>query len=232
VNKLTAKIDLLMRKLENPGLDHLKMVDAWVMYEECGETSHLGIHGSTDSQDVNFVGNSNNGFCPNQGFNAGWNKPSFPFDNCQQGVIVQNFNWNEPSLRDIIRDQVRINDEVSKKIHATDKLLENINVKMDIFTVATQNQLSFNKILETQIQQISVALPSQSNGDSSKISVQENVMSIFTVFMEKAPKSTEGSLGVSKDKKRNTAENFSTKFSQHVKNVTPAATSSPVTPVT
>jgi hypothetical protein len=103
---------------------------------------------------------------------------------------------------------------------------------MDIFTVATQNQLSFNKILEMQIQQISVALPSQSNGDSSKISVQENVMSIFTVFMEKAPKSTEGSLGVSKDKKRNTAENFSTKFSQDVKNATPAATSSPVTPVT
>jgi hypothetical protein len=28
VNMLTAKIDLLMKKLENPGLDHLKMVDA------------------------------------------------------------------------------------------------------------------------------------------------------------------------------------------------------------
>jgi hypothetical protein len=30
--------------------------------------------------------------------------------------------------------------------------LENINAKMDSFIVATQNQLSFNKILETQIQ--------------------------------------------------------------------------------
>jgi hypothetical protein len=28
VDMLTAKIDLLMKKLENPGLDHLKMVDA------------------------------------------------------------------------------------------------------------------------------------------------------------------------------------------------------------
>jgi hypothetical protein len=46
----------------------------------------------------------------------------------------QNFNRNEPSLRDIIRDQVRINDEVGKKIHATDKLLENINAKMDSYT--------------------------------------------------------------------------------------------------
>jgi hypothetical protein len=28
VEMLTTKIDLLMKKLENPGLDHLKMVDA------------------------------------------------------------------------------------------------------------------------------------------------------------------------------------------------------------
>jgi hypothetical protein len=59
---------------------------------------------------------------------------------------------------------VRINDEFGKKIHATDKLLENISAKMDNFMVATQNQLSFNKMLETQIQQIAIALPRQSNG--------------------------------------------------------------------
>jgi hypothetical protein len=47
---------------------------------------------------------------------------------------------------------LRINDEFGKKIDATDKLLENISAKMDIFTVAMQNQLIFNKILETQIQ--------------------------------------------------------------------------------
>jgi ribosomal protein L1 len=80
----------------------------------------------------------------------------------------QNLNRSEPSLRYIIRDQVRINDEVGKKIHATNKLLENINAKMDRFTVAMQNLLSFNKMLETQIQQISTTIPSQSNGDSSK----------------------------------------------------------------
>jgi hypothetical protein len=99
------------------------------------------------------------------------------------------------------------------------------------FTVATQNQLSFNKILETRIQQISAALPSQSNGDSSKTLVEESVRSIFTVFKEKAPKSTEGSLGgVGKDKKPNAAEDISTKFSRRVKNVMPAVTSSPVAP--
>jgi hypothetical protein len=87
--------------------------------------------------------------------------------------MEQNFHRNEPSLRDVIRDQVRINDEVGKKIHAIDKLLENTNAKMDRFTVAIQNQPSFNKMLETQIQQISVAILSQSNGDSSKTPVQE-----------------------------------------------------------
>jgi hypothetical protein len=47
-------------------------------------------------------------------------KPSFLFDNHQQGGMGQNFNKNEPSLRDIIRDQIRIDDEIGKKIHATD----------------------------------------------------------------------------------------------------------------
>ncbi len=77
------------------------------------------------------------------------------------------------------------------------------------FTVATQNQLSFNKILETQIQQISAAILSQSNGDSSKTPVQESVRSIFTVFKEKAPKPTEGSMGgVGKERKPSAAVNF------------------------
>jgi hypothetical protein len=80
---------------------------------------------------------------------------------------------------------------------------------MDSFTVSPQNQLSFNKMLETQIRQIVAALPHQCNGDPSQSPVQEGVRSIFTVFKEKAPKSTEGSLGgVGKDKKPNTTENF------------------------
>jgi hypothetical protein len=95
---LTTKIDLGMKKLENLGLDHLKMVDAQVTCEECGEMDHMGINCPTVPQDVHFIGNSNNGFCPNQGFNAGWNKPSFPFDNHQQGGMRQNFNRSEFGL--------------------------------------------------------------------------------------------------------------------------------------
>jgi hypothetical protein len=83
VDMLTTMIDILMKKLENPGLDHLKMVDARVTCEECRETCHMGINCLIVSQDVNFVGNNNNGFHPNQGFSARWNNLSFPFHNSQ-----------------------------------------------------------------------------------------------------------------------------------------------------
>jgi hypothetical protein len=84
-------------------------------------------------------------------------------------------------------------------------------------------------MLETQIQQISTAIPSQSIVDSSKTPVQESVRSIFTMFKEKDPKPTEGSLGeVGKDKKPSTTENFC----RCVKNATSAATSYLVTPTT
>jgi hypothetical protein len=59
---------------------------------------------------------------------------------------------------------VNISDDFGKRFQATYKLLENMDAKMDSFTIAIQNQLSFNKMLETQIQQISGALPCQSNG--------------------------------------------------------------------
>jgi hypothetical protein len=66
---LTAKIDLLMKKFENPGLDHLKMVDARVTCDECRETGYMGMNCPMVSQFVNFVGNSNSSFWPHQGFN-------------------------------------------------------------------------------------------------------------------------------------------------------------------
>jgi hypothetical protein len=87
---LTAKIDLLMKKLEDLSLHHLKMVDARMTCEECRETGHMGVNFPRIHPDINFVGNSNNGFRSNQGFNLGWNKTNFPFDNCQYGGNGQN----------------------------------------------------------------------------------------------------------------------------------------------
>jgi hypothetical protein len=63
----------------------------------------------------------------------------------------QNFNRREPSLKDIVQDQLRINLEVDRKLLATNRILESIDSKMNNFTVAVLNQLNFNKVLETQI---------------------------------------------------------------------------------
>jgi hypothetical protein len=68
-----------------------------------------------------------------------------------------------------------------------------MNSKMDNFTVAMQNQLSFNKMLETQIQQISVVLPLPNNRDSTNTHFQESVKSISALFQGKAPDSAEKS---------------------------------------
>jgi hypothetical protein len=66
-------------------------------------------------------------------------KPSFPFDNRQQGGMGQNFNRSEPSLKDIVWDQQRINLEVGMKLLANDRILESINSKMNNITVVVQN---------------------------------------------------------------------------------------------
>jgi hypothetical protein len=116
------------------------------MCEECKEIGHMGINCPTVSQDVNFIGNSNNSFFPNQGFNVGCNKLSFPSNNRKQGGMGQNFNRSEPSLKDIVWDQLRINLEVGKWLLANDRILEMIDSKMNNFIVVVQNQLNFNKV--------------------------------------------------------------------------------------
>jgi hypothetical protein len=172
-----------MKKLENPGLDHLKIVDARVTCEECREIGHISINCPTVSQDVNFIDNSNSGFRPNQCFNAGWNKSSFPFDNRQQGGMGQNFNKSEPSLKDIVRDQLSINSEVGKKLLANDRILESIDSKMNNFTVAVQNQLNFNKVLEMRIAQLATTLPHPNGRDfpgQPAIPIKKNVKAVIT----------------------------------------------------
>jgi hypothetical protein len=94
-------------------------------------------------------------------------------------------------------------------------------------------------MLETQVQQITVALPHQSNGDPSQSPIQESVKSMFTMFKGKAPKSTGGFLGgvsprnaMTPDKEPSAAENCSVKSTQCVKDATLAMRSSAVTAAT
>jgi hypothetical protein len=47
----------------------------------------------------------------------------------------QNFNRSESSLMDIVRGELRINLNVSKKLLANNRILESIDNKMNNFTV-------------------------------------------------------------------------------------------------
>jgi hypothetical protein len=66
-------------------------------------------------------------------------------------------------LRDLILEQARINDNISKRLAFNDKVLESINARMDSFSSATKDQLSFNKKIESQLAQLASALPFATN---------------------------------------------------------------------
>jgi hypothetical protein len=55
-------------------------------------------------------------------------------------------------------------DQLSRKVDANDKILENINNRIDSFASAIKNQHSFNKMIESQIAQLVVAVPPSNKG--------------------------------------------------------------------
>ena len=48
-----------------------------------------------------------------------------------------------------------------------DKMLENVNSKIESLSSAVKNQLSFNKMIETQIWQIAAVIPVDNLGKTS-----------------------------------------------------------------
>jgi len=82
----------------------------------------------------------------------------------------------------LVLGQAKINENITKKLMSNDKMLENINSQIEGLTFAVKNQLGFNKMVETQLDQIAVAIPIDNN---SKIPAQpensrENVKVVTT----------------------------------------------------
>jgi len=72
-------------------------------------------------------------------------------------------------LKDLVLSQAKIIENLTKKLMYNDKMLENINTKIKGLTSSVKNQLSFHKMIETQLAQIAAAIPIGNNG---KIPVQ------------------------------------------------------------
>jgi hypothetical protein len=85
-----------------------------------------------------------------------------------------NFNNFQPSLKYLVYGQKQINDNISKKFLANDKVLESFASQLEGFSSVIKNQLSFNKMIETQVAQLASPCP---NANTGKLPGQSEVPS-------------------------------------------------------
>jgi len=96
---------------------------------------------------VNYINNNfNNGNRPQQQWSS---RPFYQGQGMGYNNNSGNSFGNQPSLKDLVLGQIKINDSINKRIVGNDKILESLSEKMDSFNSAIKNQLSFNKMLET-----------------------------------------------------------------------------------
>jgi hypothetical protein len=163
---ITAKMDLLMKKLEaSSNMEIAKIMDAHMTCEVCGNVGHSGNDCLKTKEEASLINNGNtNGFRNNNFNNQRWNsRPNFPFNNQNGGNYSNSFN-NQPSIKDLVFGQARINESLNKKLAANDKVLEHCNSTIESFTTAMKNQLSFNKMIDTQLSQLAASLPPSESG--------------------------------------------------------------------
>ena len=78
VDMLSAKLDLLMKKLDDRVGDKKEVMhiyDSHMTCEECGDTGHSGNHCPEMVKDMNYINSNNNNYYDNRPQqNQGWNQ--------------------------------------------------------------------------------------------------------------------------------------------------------------
>jgi hypothetical protein len=74
IDMLVTKMDVLMKKLEEPiNMETAKIMDARIMCEVCGNVGHSGNDCPETREEASFINNgNNNGFRNNNYNNQGW----------------------------------------------------------------------------------------------------------------------------------------------------------------
>ena len=95
-------------------------------------------------------------------------------------------------MRDLVFGQAKINESLNKKLAANDKILEGINAKVETLSSALKNQLSFNKMIETQLAQIAAAVHVSETGKilgqpESPVETANMVSTGWATFPDKPP---------------------------------------------
>ena len=119
-----AKIDLLMKRLKKRAQEKDAMVgtiqamDSHMTCEVCGNIGHSWNDCPKTHEDAAFI---NNEF--RQPGNIRWNNQSRPQGNSN---FNSNYNSNQPSFKDLVLGQAKINENITMKLMSNDKMLENI----------------------------------------------------------------------------------------------------------
>ena len=108
--------------------------DSHITCEECGEIGHSSNRCPEVHEDVNYINNNNR---PRQ--NQGWNQQQRPNYSGNYTGNYQGHNSNLPPLRELVSNQGKLMDNLSKKLASNDKILETINNRMDNFSTAIKN---------------------------------------------------------------------------------------------
>jgi hypothetical protein len=99
----------------------------------------------------------------------GWSQPRSTNQGKYQGNNYYNSsNFKQPSLRNLISEQARINNNIAKRLSCNDKILESISAKMNSFSSAVKEQMIFNKKVELQLAQLASTLPVATNLEKVK----------------------------------------------------------------
>jgi hypothetical protein len=175
---LHAKMDLLMKRMDALTSEKTTLaittqaMDARMTCEVCGDTAHSGNYCPATQEDVMYKNGNNNGYHPQRG--QTWNQSRPYYQGSNQG---NTYNPNQPSLKDLVFGQAKINEGFNKKTTTYDKALEILNIKIDSLSSSLKNQLSFNKMIETQL---AALVPSAEDGKipGQPVSSCENVCAV------------------------------------------------------
>jgi len=106
VDILSAKRDLLMKKLDDKARDNKEVMhvyDSHMTCEGCGDTGHSRNHCPEMLEDVNYIIiNNNNNYYNRPQQNQGWNQQRPNYSSNYQGRNSYNNNNNFPPLRELV----------------------------------------------------------------------------------------------------------------------------------
>jgi len=128
---LAMKIDLLLKKFEDYSQDKAQMqplqaLETRMTCEVCGNIGHSGDNCPETQEEALFLSGSN-GFCPQGGQGRNQPRPYYQGGNGNSN----SFGPNQPTLRDLVYGQAKINESLQKKLAAIDISMETIHAKMD-----------------------------------------------------------------------------------------------------